>query len=101
MRQVAYAGVARQDLLEITLWLSRESPRRARRAYDRIVARIDQLALNAAEAGYHPAVGPKLRRVLVYPYEIFFTLDELTVTVVGILHGARDLPSILTERGHG
>lgn len=101
MRRIEYAVSARRDLRDIAIWTAARSARRADTLVEGLERRIAKLALNAGEAGRHPFVDSELRRVLHQDYEIFFSLTPSKVLIEAVLHGARDLPSILSERGHG
>jgi plasmid stabilization system protein ParE len=50
------------------------------------------------EPDYWTELGGEVRCVVVRPYLIFYRLETSPITIVAILHGARDIPSILRER---
>jgi plasmid stabilization system protein ParE len=47
----------------------------------------------------YPIVYKKVRRALTrrFPYQVFFTVDDLRIVVIGVFHGMRD-PSIWQSR---
>lgn len=101
MVQVVWSGPAVDDLREIHDYIARDSPRYARLT----VERIQEAAAMLAES---PRMGPILpeiprgpyRRVRVGSYRVVYREDPpgRRVLVVGIIHGARNLPPILEER---
>jgi toxin ParE1/3/4 len=42
---------------------------------------------------------PELRSVLVSPYVVFYRVTELSVDIVRVLHGRRDLDAIFADDG--
>ena len=67
-------------------------------AADRVVRRVydaeDQLSEFPFIGAVRPDLSPDLRYWPVGDYLIFYRIDAATLTVVRILHGARDLPSL-------
>lgn len=50
------------------------------------------------EPEYWSERGGEIRCTVVRPYLIFYRLETSPITIVAILHGAQDIPSILRER---
>ncbi|MBI3195513.1 MAG: type II toxin-antitoxin system RelE/ParE family toxin [Ignavibacteriae bacterium] len=96
--QVRLLPVAETDLTEIVEYILEENPRAAIRLLERIEKNIGFLAR-------HPLLGkiPEdeelaqigYRFLVVENYLVFYTIEERTVVVHRILHGARNYLSIL------
>jgi plasmid stabilization system protein ParE len=52
------------------------------------------------EPEYWTEQGGEVRCIVVRPYLIFYRLETSPITIVAILHGSQDIPSILRERFH-
>jgi toxin ParE1/3/4 len=79
------------DLDSIWLHVAADSVRAAEKLVERIEAAEDQLGVGQAQ----PELGAGIRHWPVQSYVIFYRADPDAVTTLRILHGARDLPSIL------
>jgi len=89
---------AEQDLLEIVEYIALDSIRAALRVADRIEQRLSLLA-------EQPHLGKRVtmeeltsmgyRYIVVDNYLAFYTVEEKTVLVHRILHGARDYARVL------
>ncbi len=90
-----FSREASNDLRGIVREIAAQSPRAAQRVRNNISRLAASLAGNPALG---PKVGPgSLRRVVVSPYLVFYQASAQEVTVVRVLHGARDLDRILRE----
>ncbi|MDB5352650.1 MAG: plasmid stabilization system [Planctomycetota bacterium] len=91
---VSWTESALADLQVIDAYIARNSPRYARSMIERIVARVEW------EATY-PGLGPvvreysdeTLREVFEAPYRIIYRIQEDSIGIVAVIHGARRLPS--------
>ena len=94
-KPVVYSGRARDDILDIWLWIAESSGvTMADAVIDRIEARISQLE-------HHPEMGPartdiaKTARVLVVErWLALYAIAEDRVRIVRIMDGAADLRQI-------
>jgi toxin ParE1/3/4 len=93
-----FAPAATEDLRQAVAWISRGNPAAARALRD--------AALHAARRlGTHPQLGairpklaaPRYRFLLLrgFPYVVVYTADTSPPRIVRVLHGARDIPSLL------
>ncbi len=92
MATVHRSSRAETDLIEIWGSIAKDDPNAADRQLDRIDAACEMLAKN-------PQGGPRredlFRDLRFYPagnYLIFYTVGENGITVIRVLHGARDYP---------
>jgi toxin ParE1/3/4 len=92
MATVHRGSRAESDLIELWGFVAKDDPLAADRQLDRIDAACQMLAKN-------PQAGPRredlARGLRFYPvgnYLIFYAIVEDGITVVRVLHGARDYP---------
>ena len=93
---------ARADLLEIWTYISADSENRA----DRVIARLLDAFARVAE---NPGIGhlrenlwqSRLRFWTVSPYIVAYLKDTAPVEIIGVIHGARLLESLLRQRMEG
>ncbi len=93
-----YLPAAQEDLLSILEWIAKDSPGRAASFVDRLDHRISRLE-QQPHLGRVPR-NPKLRnsgyRVLVVQsYLIFYVLHGKSIEVHRVVHGSRDLDSLI------
>lgn len=95
---VRYAPQAERDLQSIGDYLEREaSPRVARRWIARLLAAAEALAEMPLIGVQDEDLGGR-RRLIVRPYLIIYrTLDDGSVRIVRVVHGARDIPSLFAS----
>ena len=92
--KVIVAPAARRDLVEIGTWIARDKPRAADRMVDRLLSAANGLSRHPLR---YPSVGlRRLRKRPVGAYLIFYRVDDV-ISVVRILHAARDWVSLLDE----
>lgn len=90
-----FSRQASEDLRRIVREIAAASPRAARRVRHDISRSAERLADNPALG---PLVGPgALRRIVVSPYLLFYQASSHDVTIVRVLHGARDIDRVLRE----
>lgn len=95
-RRVTLARGALGDVDDIEAWLAREaSARTASRMLQRILDRVDRLAWDALTGTPRPEYGENTRFVVVRPYVIYYDVVDDAVTVLRILHRARDRDAIM------
>jgi plasmid stabilization system protein ParE len=91
-----FASRAKQDLREIRAYIARDS----RDSADRTVRRVREAVRSLSQT---PWLGharedvryPHARFYLVYSYLIVYETSDTRLVVLRVLHGARDLPSVL------
>jgi toxin ParE1/3/4 len=99
MLQVIRSELAERDLEAILDHLDERSPRAA----ERLAARIDE---KCRLLGEFPGMGRAreelargLRSVVVEQYVVFYRVAPEAVQIVRILHGKRDIDTIMKENG--
>lgn len=96
---------ARQDIIESALYLAKDNPDAARRFLEAVEATVATIAampgMGAPRAYKHPSL-QGLRSLPVRGFDkhlIFYRPLEPGIEIVRVLHGARDLGSILEGEG--
>jgi toxin ParE1/3/4 len=99
---LVWSPQARRDLLHIYLTIGLERPDAAERYFDRIVQRTEQLIDQPRLGVRRPDIRPKTRMLVESPYLILYETIPNTdagpvraVEIVRIVHGRRDLTSVL------
>lgn len=92
-------SVAHKDIVEIWEYIARENLVAADRVIDEIYAVFDQVTL-MPRGGFKRTdwTDQPLRFWLVSKYLIAYFPDTTPVQIIGVLHGARDIPKLLTQR---
>lgn len=90
---------AREDLDEIADYIARDSPKAARRVMEELKAAMVRLAQMPGIGHLREDLSDEpLRFWPVFSYLIIYRAERKPLQVVRVLHGARDVRSIL-ERG--
>ncbi|MEK7270786.1 MAG: type II toxin-antitoxin system RelE/ParE family toxin [Planctomycetota bacterium] len=92
VHSLQWVRTALRDLGEIREYVSRDNPAAAADLAERIQRRVESLML-------HPLAGRIVlefpsrgyREVIVYPYRIVYVVRSLSVSIVRVWHGRRDL----------
>ena len=92
MATVQRSSRAETDLLDIWNYIAQDDPIAADRQLDRIDAGCDLLAKNPLGGPQREDLTHGLRFYPVGNYLIFYVTGEDGITVVRVLHGARDYP---------
>lgn len=85
---------ADDDLLEIWLFVARDSVRAADRLLDSIEEKCRLLATYPAIGPARDDIGPGIRTVSVGPYIVLYRQREDRVDIVRVVHGARNLSDL-------
>jgi toxin ParE1/3/4 len=88
---------ANDDLDAIWLHIAEDNLAAAERLIRAMEAAEDQLGLYPELGQARPDLAPGLRHWPVGSYLILYRIDHDAVTIVRVLHGARDLPSAFRE----
>ena len=80
------------DLVEIWGYIAKDDPLAADRQLDRIDAACEMLAENPQGGPRREDLARGLRFYPVGNYLLFYTVEDNGITVVRVLHGARDYP---------
>lgn len=90
--------LAKRDLFDIWDYISPNSPKGATRVIGEIYAGFSMLADQPRAGRERPELGADLRSFPVAGYLIFYRHSSTALTVVRILHTARDItPNLLSE----
>jgi toxin ParE1/3/4 len=95
MADVVFRRAALRDLERIVLRIAIDDPGAARRFRDRILNRIDVLRRLPESAQPRPEFGNDIRTIPIGRYVVFVRVVVPKVTVLRIIHGARDLPRVM------
>jgi toxin ParE1/3/4 len=100
--RVRYSDSAKADLRNLVDHISDENPSAASKLNKTIRKAAASLSQNARRGRLVDfAPHGQLRRIIVPPYLIFYEIGRSTVTIVRIVHGARDIPAVLaSDPGH-
>jgi addiction module RelE/StbE family toxin len=98
-QKVIWSPETYEDLKGIFDFIARDSPSIAISFTERILAAIDRLI-------DFPLIGPRIREwkrspyrhVIVYPCRIIYRVEEDSVILIAIVHGARDLKRFMRQR---
>jgi toxin ParE1/3/4 len=98
MAEVVFRRAALRDLERIVHRIAIEDPGAARRFRERILIRIGLLRNLPESANPRPEFGAGIRTVPIGRYIVFVRVEVPKVTVLRIIHGARDLARIIKPR---
>jgi toxin ParE1/3/4 len=93
--QLLITPLAAYDLEEIGDYIAQENPLRAGSFVAELRAQCEKICLNPAGYRRRPELADDLRSCAHGNYVIFFEATTEHVTIVRILHGARDIPEVL------
>jgi toxin ParE1/3/4 len=90
--RVEYTETAREDLYRIGDYLRENAgDETAERFIRRLIAKADSLSFMPERYREREELQPGLRAVLVEKYLLFYRVDNRTVSIIRVLHGARDI----------
>ena len=93
--QLLIAPLAAFDLEEIGDYIAQDNPVRAGIFVAELREHCEKICLNTAGYRRRPDLSDGLRSCAHGNYVIFFESTTEQVTIVRILHGARDIPEVL------
>jgi toxin ParE1/3/4 len=86
---------AEQDILEIWLYVAKESgPRRADFIIDKIEKAYEMLVDFPEIGNLRPDIAADVRGLVSSPYLILYRIGTSRIEIARIVHGSRDLPSV-------
>lgn len=97
MKRLEIKDRARSDLREIALYIARDNPERAVSFIEEMLAQMTVIAERPESFRKRDEWGRDLRSLVHHRYHIVFRADIDVVTVLRVLHGSLDLPSVLEE----
>ena len=92
--RLRFTALAEHDLESIADYIATDSPRRATSFVQELRGLCRRIAHNPRAYRARPDLGRGIRSCVHGRYVIFFEASAGNVTVVRILHGARDLPTL-------
>ncbi len=99
MSEPRISELAEADLEEAWDYLAERNEAAADRLIDTILDRARLHAKLPLMGRPRDELSPGLRSFVVRPYVVFYRPADDTIEVVRVLHGARDIDSIMTEDG--
>ena len=82
---------AAQDLSAILIYIAQRNAAAADKLAGRLGREFSRLAERPKSYAATPELGTDLRRSLCKPYLIFFREEKDVISIIAIVHGARDL----------
>lgn len=89
-RRLLYSPAAKNDVDGILSYIAKDKPGAAVRFAAKLRARCVPLARNPFVGEDCSLLRPRMRRVTYAGYLIFFRVDDETVEIIRVIHGARD-----------
>jgi len=86
---------AQTDLGDVWLYIAQDNPQAADRFLDALEEKLTMLATHPNLGRKCDELGPSLQRFPIGAYVIFYRLQAKHMEIVRVLHGARDIESIL------
>lgn len=86
--------LAEEDLEAIGDYIAVDSVARARTFIRELRTHCLRIALNPLAYRLRPELGENIRSCAIGHYVIFFVVAKNEITVVRVLHGARDIPAV-------
>jgi toxin ParE1/3/4 len=90
MGSVHYTDGAKQDLLDIWLWIARDSATLADAVLDRVEQRVAKLSQHPEIGMARPEIGEGARGLVIERWLVLYRLVDGGVQIVRIVDGARD-----------
>src|SRR5687768_17718221 len=98
MAEIRWSLTSEADLREIEEYIARDSVVYAVRMVDRIVESVDRLEPFPLSGRMVPEFErTELREVICRPYRIVYLYNEPVVTILRVVHGARDIIRLADE----
>lgn len=95
-RRLILSEKAEADLEENAAHIAEDNPRAAVEVITAIRAKCELIALQPLLYPVREDIAPRFRRALANPYGLWFQVQaDGSVRIERIVHGARDLPSLL------
>ena len=98
-RKVVWTDPAAADLVETVEYIARDSPAFAATLAKRVCDAGDSLSQGAERGRRFPDPEyPHLRELIIGPYRLIYQVEAKRVVIHGVLHGRRDVPSLVRGR---
>jgi toxin ParE1/3/4 len=93
--EIEIKDAARMDLREIAIYIARDNPDRSESFVEELLVRIETIGERPLSFPERNDWGEGIRRALHGRYLILFRVRDDRVEILRILHGARDIDSLL------
>ncbi len=98
-RKVVWTEPAADDVVALVEYVAHDSPAFAATLAQRVCDAGDSLSeLSERGRPFPDPRYPGLRELLIGPYRLVYKVEPQKVVIHGVLHGARDVPTLLRER---
>jgi toxin ParE1/3/4 len=101
LNRLTLTPLAEQDLEAIGDYIAADNPTRAVSFIRELRAQCQRIAANPPGYRLRPELGDDIRSCAHGTYVIFFVATPEEVTIIRVLHGARDIPAILAPDDSG
>ena len=91
MGSVLYSPLAREDLLDIWVWIARDNPAAADRVWERLTQHAQRLATYPELGMARPDIGDDARSLTVERWLILYRVHADAVEIVRVMDAARDI----------
>lgn len=90
-REVVWTPGARTDLDEIVAYIANDSPASALAFLEEAFKKAESLSTLSERGRVVPELAdPNIRELLIHSYRLFYEIHAYEVTILGVLHGARE-----------
>lgn len=90
-REVIWSWRARDGLDEAVAYIAKDSPERAIDFLERALNTAESLEQFTERGRIVPELAdPAVRELIVFRYRLVYEVSDLSATILGFLHGARD-----------
>lgn len=93
-RQLQIAPIAESDLAEIWAYIAEDSPKAATAFVAQIESKFEPLLDFPGIGSVRDKIAPDLRAAPYKNYVIYYTFTDEYVTIVRVVHGARDVRAL-------
>jgi plasmid stabilization system protein ParE len=90
-REIIWTPGARTDLDEIVAYIASDSPAAALAFLEEVFSLAESLSTLSERGRIVPELAdPRVRELLFHKYRLFYEVHGNEVTILGVLHGARE-----------
>jgi toxin ParE1/3/4 len=97
MTEPRYSARARQDYLDIAAYIARDNPVAAARTVDRIESECMEITRQPERGDHHEDIPDHFLVRSVGRYLIVYCVEDDGVSILRIVHGARDLKRLFPD----
>ena len=98
MRQYRLSQEAQDDLNDIAKFIIEDNPDRAVTFVEELRSRFKVIAERPASFPARESIAPGLRSAVYGKYLILFRIEMDFVRILRVIHGARDIPALFSEK---